>query len=81
MQVDTDIDRGYRGGEGEGGGVAVVEHWTLILGSLPWCGRVRQFFCPNESTLAASCLCLTPFRVYGMHPNHMCTLKIKIYLL
>ena len=26
-----------------------------------------QFFCPSESTLVQTCLCLTPFHVYGNH--------------
>ena len=29
----------------------------------------RQFFCPSESTLVQTCLCLTPLHVYGTLPN------------
>ena len=32
-------------------------------------GQVVVFFCPSESTLEQTCLCLTPLHVYGMHPN------------
>ena len=28
-----------------------------------------QFFCPSKPTLVQTCLCLTPLRVYGTHPN------------
>ena len=31
----------------------------------------RQFFCPSESTVVQTSLCLTPLRVYGTHP-HLC---------
>ena len=36
----------------------------------------RQFFCPSESTVVLTCLCLTPLRVYGTHPKCVHTLKI-----
>ena len=37
------------------------------LGSIPWRDRVRSsFFCPPESTLEHTCLCLTPLRVSDM---------------
>ena len=28
-----------------------------------------QFFCPSESTLVQTCLCLTLLCVYSKHPN------------
>ena len=35
---------------------------------LVWQGE-GQFVCPAESTLAQTCLCLTPLHVNGTHPN------------
>ena len=29
----------------------------------------EQFFCPSESTLVQTRLCLTPLRVHGMHTH------------
>ena len=46
------------------------------LGSIPRRGRVsRQFFCPSESTLGQTCLCLTPSCV-RRSPKYVYTLKI-----
>ena len=40
------------------------------LGSIPWRGGVtNSFFCLSESSLVQTCLCLTPLRVHGTHPN------------
>ena len=40
------------------------------LGFNPLAGQgEKQFFCPSESTLVQTCLCLTPLRVYSMHSH------------
>ena len=39
-----------------------------------------QFSCLSESTLVQTCLCLTPLRVYGTHPNLCAGLRSHICL-
>ena len=44
------------------------------LASIPWRGRVRDVtLCvpPCQLSVVQTCLCLTPFRVYGTH-QHVC---------
>ena len=57
----------------DGGRSSVVrasEFKSEDLGFDPLAGQVEgQFFYPSESSLVQTCLCLTPLRVYGAHPN------------
>ena len=39
------------------------------------------FFCPSESTIVQTGLCLTPLRVYGAHvkdPNSICRKRVGL---
>ena len=65
---------------GEGERSSAVSAWEFKsedLGFDPLVGQgEEQLFCPSESTLAHTCLCLTPLRVYGTALKFVRTLKI-----
>ena len=55
---------------GRGSVVRDLEFKSEDPGFDPLVGQGKgQFLCPSESTLAQTCLCLTPLHVYGTHPN------------
>ena len=55
---------------GHGSVLSVSEFKPDNPGFDPLAGRgERQCFCLSESTRVQTCLCLTPLRVYGTHPN------------
>ena len=56
---------------GRGPVVRELEFKSKDPGFEPLVGQgEEQFFCPSESTLVQTCVCLTPLLVYGTtHPN------------